>query len=67
MKTIDLKLYSDALSMVQKEAGIHSRLRHPNIVRFFGQRQTIDNYYIFLEYAPGGELFDQIGKFIYYS
>lgn len=62
MKTIDLKNYSDALEKVRKEAAIHCRLKHPNIVKYFGHRHTTDFYYIFLEYASGGELFDQIGK-----
>lgn len=64
MKIIDLKNFPDALAMVKKEAGIHCRLKHPSIIKYFGQRHCKDNYYIFLEYASGGELFDRIGKFI---
>lgn len=62
MKIINLKNYSDTLNMVKKEACIHSRLIHPSIIKFYGQRQCKDYYYIFLEYASGGELFDRIGK-----
>lgn len=64
MKTIDLQNYSDALATVQKEAAIHSRLSHSSIIKYYGQRHTKDTYYIFLEYASGGELFDRIGKLI---
>lgn len=64
MKTVDLKKYSNALENVRREAAILYRLKHPNIVKYFGHRHTTDFYYIFLEYASGGELFDQIGKFI---
>jgi len=64
MKTIDLQNYSDALSTVKKEAAIHSRLNHSSIIKYYGQRHSKDTYYIFLEYASGGELFDRIGKFI---
>lgn len=64
MKTVDLKNFPDALMMVKKEAAIHSRLKHPSIIRYFGHRHSKDNYYIFLEYASGGELFDRIGKLI---
>lgn len=64
MKTIDLKKHADALETGRKEAAIHCRLKHPNIVTYFGHRHTTDCYYIFLEYASGGELFDRIGKFI---
>ncbi|XP_026817442.1 serine/threonine-protein kinase grp-like isoform X1 [Rhopalosiphum maidis] len=60
MKTIDLQNYSDALDMVKKEAAIHCRLNHPSIIKYYGQRHCKDNYYIFLEYASGGELFDRI-------
>jgi len=62
MKTIDLKNFSDALAMVKKETAIHCRLNHPSIIKYYGQRHSKDNYYIFLEYASGGELFDRIGK-----
>lgn len=64
MKTIDLEKYPNALIAVQKEVAIHSRLNHPNIIRFFGHRHHNDKYYIFLEYASGGELFDRIGNVI---
>lgn len=62
MKTIDLKHYPDAINVVKKEAAIHCRLNHSNIIKYYGQRHSKDYYYIFLEYAPGGELFDKIGK-----
>ncbi|XP_026811722.1 serine/threonine-protein kinase grp [Rhopalosiphum maidis] len=60
MKIIDLKNFPDALMMVKKEAAIHSRLKHSSIIKYFGHRHSKDNYYIFLEYASGGELFDRI-------
>lgn len=65
MKIIDLKNFPDAIVMVKKEAAIHCRLKHSSIVRYFGQRHSKDYYYIFLEYASGGELFDRIGKLVY--
>jgi len=64
MKIIDLKNFPDALMMVKKEAAIHSRLKHSSIIKYFGHRHSKDNYFIFLEYASGGELFDRIGKLI---
>lgn len=65
MKIIDLKNFPDALETVKKEAAIHNKMRHPSIIKYFGQRHCKDYYYIFLEYASGGELFDRIGKFKY--
>jgi serine/threonine-protein kinase Chk1 len=35
-------------------------LRHTNVVKFFGQRTQDSTYYLLLEYADGGELFDRI-------
>lgn len=63
MKIIDLKNFPDALVTVKKEAAVHCRLKHPSIIKYFGQRHSKDYYYIFLEYASGGELFDRIGMF----
>lgn len=37
-------------------------LQHSNIVKFYGQRTEAERIFLFLEYAPGGELFDKIGK-----
>ncbi|CAF1439361.1 unnamed protein product, partial [Didymodactylos carnosus] len=39
---------------------LHRSLRHENIIRFYGYKQQQSNYYLFLEYAAGGELFDKI-------
>ena len=39
-------------------------LKHEHVIRFYGQRACGDLYYLFLEYADGGELFDRIGKFV---
>ena len=36
-------------------------LQDSHIVRFYGQRTEQERMYLFLEYAPGGELFDKIG------
>ncbi|VDP05511.1 unnamed protein product [Soboliphyme baturini] len=35
-------------------------LRHKNVIGFIGHRCEDDFYYVFLEYASGGELFDRI-------
>lgn len=45
---------------LKKEVCIHKMLQHEHIVRFYGQRSEGEMVYIFLEYAPGGELFDRI-------
>jgi len=64
MKTIDLKIFPNVLTMVQKEAAIHSRLKHESILKYIGQCHDKDYFNLFFEYASGGELFDKIGKLI---
>jgi aurora kinase len=41
-----------------KEIKLHSKLDHPNIVRFYGFFEETDNIYLVLEYISGGTLFD---------
>lgn len=61
MKIIDLEKHADAKELVKKEVCIHKLLKHPNILKLFGKRTQDTTEFIFLEYAPGGELFDRIG------
>lgn len=43
-----------------REAALHRALRHPHVLRCLGERTHQGLHYMFLEYAPGGELFDRI-------
>nr|XP_049696329.1 serine/threonine-protein kinase grp isoform X3 [Helicoverpa armigera] len=43
-----------------REAALHRALRHPHVLRCLGERTHQGLHYLFLEYAPGGELFDRI-------
>lgn len=45
---------------IQKEVLIHKTLNHQNIVKYISSFQQLDKFYIVLEYASGGELFDRI-------
>ncbi|CAI8001946.1 Serine/threonine-protein kinase Chk1 [Geodia barretti] len=45
---------------LRKEVCILKMLRHTNVIKFFGQRTQGSTYYLLLEYADGGELFDRI-------
>lgn len=60
VKIVDLLRHRDASTCVDKEEKIHRMLIHPNIIRLLGKRVEPNTVYIFLEYAAGGELFDQI-------
>ena len=41
-------------------------LQDSHIIKFYGQRTEHDRIFVFLEYAPGGELFDRIGELLHY-
>uniref|UniRef100_T1IL17 non-specific serine/threonine protein kinase n=1 Tax=Strigamia maritima TaxID=126957 RepID=T1IL17_STRMM len=60
MKVINLLQFPGADETVRKEILIHRKLQHPHVITFFGHRKEANIEYIFLEYAPGGELFDRI-------
>jgi serine/threonine protein kinase len=55
---------SEQEALIRKEVSIHRQLKHENIVQFYGARMDDHIWYIFLEYAHGGELYDRIGKYI---
>ncbi|OQR93868.1 kinase [Thraustotheca clavata] len=52
---------ADLLS-IKVESSIQSRLRHPNILRFYGWFQHERLLYFILEYAPGGSLRELLSK-----
>ncbi|XP_054263499.1 serine/threonine-protein kinase grp-like isoform X2 [Macrosteles quadrilineatus] len=60
MKIINLEEHPEAKENVQKEIAIHKMLNDSHVIRYYGQRTEGSIGYIFLEYAPGGELFDKI-------
>ncbi|KAG9396149.1 Protein kinase domain [Carpediemonas membranifera] len=43
-----------------REIDVHSRLQHPNILRFYGYFHDADKIYFILEYAGGGELYHEL-------
>ena len=59
IKIISLNLMGDKQN-IQKEVLIHKTLNHENVIKFFSSFQQMDKFYIIMEYASGGELFDRI-------
>eukprot|EP00053_Salpingoeca_punica_P014926 m.136273 g.136273 ORF g.136273 m.136273 type:complete len:646 (+) comp16580_c0_seq1:361-2298(+) len=51
---------TDDLKRVPLEINALKVLRHPNISRLYQVHETEDKFFLVLEYAPGGELFDYI-------
>uniref|UniRef100_F1KTA7 Mitogen-activated protein kinase kinase kinase MLT n=1 Tax=Ascaris suum TaxID=6253 RepID=F1KTA7_ASCSU len=48
--------------MLEKEADILSKIRHRNIIQFFGVSQTNPDFFIVTEFAEGGSLYDYVHK-----
>ena len=49
-------------NLVFKEINLHMTLEHPNIIHFEDYIETPEIVYIFLEYAPNGDLFGYMNK-----
>jgi len=47
---------------LRREIEIQSSLRHPNILRLYGYFHDDKRVYLILEYAPGGEVFNELAK-----
>ncbi|KAJ9458662.1 Serine/threonine-protein kinase Aurora-3 [Diplonema papillatum] len=47
---------------IQSEVEIQRTLRHPNILKLFAYFHDADRIYLVLEYCPGGQLYQMIGK-----
>ncbi|KAI0402129.1 serine/threonine-protein kinase [Xylaria palmicola] len=45
---------------VRREIEVHSNLRHPGILTFYGWFHDLHRIFLVLEYAPGGELFKSL-------
>ncbi|XP_073990165.1 serine/threonine-protein kinase grp isoform X2 [Rhodnius prolixus] len=60
MKSIDITKCPEVAKEVKKEVAIHRLLKDSSIIEFYGTRSHAGIEYIFLEYAPHGELFDRI-------
>ena len=49
-----------AQKQVIREIKIHSFLDHPNIIKLYGVFHDDENVYMILEYAPSGELYNEL-------
>lgn len=45
---------------IKKEVLIHENLKHPNIIKLIEARKDSEYYYLVIEWALGGELFEKI-------
>lgn len=51
------------LAQLRREVRIMYSLRHPNIISLYSHFEDSDNFYLILEYAPGGQLYTRLKKF----
>ncbi|KAJ1501446.1 hypothetical protein HMI54_009982 [Coelomomyces lativittatus] len=52
---------------VQNEISIHSKLKHPNIISLNRHFETPSNYFLVMEWMPGGEIFQKIVELTFFS
>ncbi|XP_028773220.1 mitogen-activated protein kinase kinase kinase YODA [Neltuma alba] len=58
----DAKSKESAKQLMQ-EIALLSRLRHPNIVRYYGSETVDDKLYIYLEYVSGGSIYKLLQEY----
>ena len=51
------------LPQLRREIRIMYNLRHPNIISLYSHFEDNENFYLILEYAPGGQLYSKLKKF----
>jgi serine/threonine protein kinase len=63
------KMNQEQLNSTMKEIAIMRQLKHPNIVKMYNYQNSATSTYcfLFLEYIQGGEIFNQIIKYTYFS
>ncbi|KAJ2597148.1 MAPK-activated protein kinase Srk1 [Coemansia sp. RSA 1804] len=55
------------IANIHKEVAIMESLRSPRVIRLIGFSESRDYYYLIMEYAAGGELFDRVLQLTYLS
>ncbi|XP_009627909.1 mitogen-activated protein kinase kinase kinase YODA-like isoform X2 [Nicotiana tomentosiformis] len=60
--TDDSKSKESAKQLAQ-EVALLSRLRHPNIVQYYGSEMVPDKLYIYLEYVSGGSIYKLLQEY----
>ena len=64
VKILDKKKIEDEVDIerINREIEILRNIYHPNICQMYETYTTIHNYYLIMEYVPGGDLFDYISE-----
>ncbi|CAK7895393.1 hypothetical protein CAAN1_10S00804 [[Candida] anglica] len=68
IKVIDKRdLNAKQLNNIKNEISIMKRLNHPNILRLLDAHNSAQNCFLILEYCDGGEIFNKIIEYTYFS
>ena len=69
VKILDKEKIEDEIDIerIIREIEILKNIHHPNIAQMYETYSTIHNFYLMMEYVPGGDLFDYISSHIYLS
>ncbi|KAF5731182.1 hypothetical protein HS088_TW19G00787 [Tripterygium wilfordii] len=54
---------NESAKQLMQEIALLSRLRHPNIVQYYGSETVGDRIYIYLEYVSGGSIFKLLQEY----
>ena len=60
-------LSSKQFHNIKNEIKIMKRVHHPNVLQLFDSFDTEDNCFLILEYCNGGEIFNKIIEYTYFS
>lgn len=68
IKVIRKKMIKDSkmAEQIKNEVKIQSYLDHPNILKMYGFFHDEEQFYLILEYAPNGELYEELKKQVLY-
>ncbi|XVF53568.1 hypothetical protein PTKIN_Ptkin05aG0109000 [Pterospermum kingtungense] len=53
----------ESTKQLMQEIALLSRLRHPNIVQYYGSEKVDDRLYIYLEYVSGGSIYKLLQEY----
>lgn len=72
-KTVAIKVINKTdlnqkqLNNIKNEILIMKRLKHPNILKLIDAHNSVENCFLILEYCDGGEIFNKIIEYTYFS